>query len=63
MNRKLKHPEYCDGCDQLKKLMTLAQHSKCSKYQIVMLPKSDLLLTSRGNFQFPRPGKCKDEDE
>lgn len=63
MKIKLRHKEYCDGCDQSKKLNTLGQHIRCEIYGKNMTPQDDIFIGNKGIGYFPRPQKCKDENE
>ena len=60
---KLKNKHFCDGCDELKNLMTLGGHRRCNIYKIMMLEKFDAYLANKGAGSFPRPDICMEEDK
>lgn len=63
MKLKLRNKEFCDGCDQLIELNTLAQHKRCKPYNKIMLPREDMFITNKGLGYLPRPDVCKKENE
>lgn len=63
MKLKLKHQDFCDGCEQLEDLPTLGQHKRCKFYKINMLPQEDTFFANRGLGYLARPEKCKKENE
>ena len=65
---KLKNPNSCDGCGQLKKLQTLGGHMQCAIYKINTLPTDDVTMASRkaegkDTGSIKRPQICKDDNE
>ena len=64
MKLKLKHKDFCDGCEQLVELNTLASHKRCKVYDKVMLPREDLFGTEyKGLGMIKRPDYCMQENE
>ncbi|MCK4817153.1 hypothetical protein KA005_15390, partial [bacterium] len=65
---KLKNPDSCDGCEQLKNLATLGGHKQCKHYKINMLPLDDVTVMLRKQEgkdcgKVPRPQICKSENK
>ena len=63
MKPTLKHKDFCDGCEQLQELHTLAGHKRCSLYKINMLPQESDLIANRGLGYLKRPEICVKENE
>ena len=63
MKLKLKHKDFCDGCEQLYELHTLAGHKRCVVYKINMLPQEGNLVENRGLGYLKRPDICVKENE
>ena len=60
---KLKNPLFCDGCIHLTQLPTIGQHYKCVRIGTVMLARTDIEITTNGQYKLIRPKKCVDEVE
>jgi len=63
MKLKLRHKEYCDGCEQLHELHTLAGHKRCVVYKKNMLPQEGNFIENRGLGYLKRPDICVKENE
>lgn len=63
MKLKLRHPDFCDGCEQLIELNTLGGHKRCKLLKKNMLPQQDAYIANRGLGHLPRPDICKKENE
>ena len=63
MKIKIRNANYCDGCEQLTDLHTLAGHKRCKVYKKNMLPQEDVFISNRGIGLFPRLESCKKENE
>lgn len=63
MKLKLRHPDFCDGCEQLLELNTLAQHKRCKLYKKNMLPRQDVYIANSGHGYLPRLEVCIKENE
>lgn len=63
MKLRLKSPKYCDECEKLTDLHTLAGHMRCQLYKKNMLPQDDTLLESAGlGCYFARLEQCVKEN-
>ena len=63
MKLSLRNLEFCDGCEQLVELNTLAQHKRCKLYKKVMLPRDDTHFESHGLGYIERPEICKKDNK
>ena len=63
MKLKLRHQDFCDGCEQLIDLHTMGQHKRCKPYKKNMLPQRDIYIAKRGLGEFPRMEICIKENE
>lgn len=63
MKLKLKHKDFCDGCEQLYDLHTLAGHKRCRLYKKNMLPQESELIANRGLGYLKRLEQCVKENE
>lgn len=63
MNIKLRHVDYCDGCNCLKDLGTLGGHKRCNVYGKTLLPSEETHLMSKGRGYIKRLEICKKENE
>ena len=59
---KLRHREYCDGCEKLGEMITIGGHRRCSIYKITMLEQHNVFIANKGVGSLPRPEKCLEED-
>lgn len=63
MKIKLRHMDFCDGCDNLKELNTIGGHMRCTIYGKNLLPSEETHLLSRGQGYIKRLEICKKENE
>jgi len=63
MKIKLRHKDYCDGCDKLTEQITLGGHRRCTVYGKTLLPSEETHIMSNGQGYIKRLDVCKDENE
>ncbi len=61
MDPKLRHKDFCDGCNQLVEIGTLGQHKRCDIFKDVLLPSEATHIASHGVGYIARPDKCKEK--
>jgi len=58
----LRNPGYCDSCEELEELNTLAQHKRCRIYKKTFLSSESVLITSHGLGTIERPAICIEQN-